>query len=133
MPSAARSPAAEAANPIAGGPARNPNQPIVETAATPALAETVAVEAAARNSTGTTTPRPAPIAANPAIATGTEPMASARPSPTVAATAPERASVTGPRRRLRRSPTVLLAVIASEKAVYASAAMPAAAPNECER
>ena len=52
IPSAARSPTAEAANPIAGGPARNPNQPIVETAATPMLAETSGVEAAARNRIG---------------------------------------------------------------------------------
>src|SRR6185295_2432136 len=117
MPRAARRPTAEAANPIAGGPARNPNQPIVETAATPTLAETVGVDAAARKSTGTTTPRPAPIAANPAIATGTEPIASARPRPTVASTAPQRASVAGPRLRLRRSPASRLVVIASENAV----------------
>ena len=52
IPSAARSPTADAANPIAGGPARKPNQPIVETVARPTLAETAGVEAAARKSTG---------------------------------------------------------------------------------
>jgi CTP:molybdopterin cytidylyltransferase MocA len=131
--SAALRPTALAANPIAGGPARNPNQPMVETAATPMLADTPGVEPAARNRIGTTTPSPAPIAANPASATGAEPAASPAARPAAAMPPPPRASATGPKRWLSRSPRLRLLAIASENAVYPSAATAAPTPTDCER
>ena len=115
--SAVRSPTALAAKPIAGGPARNPSQPIVETAAIPTPGGTPAVDPAARNTTGTMTPTPAPMTAKPASAAGVEPTTSASPRPVAASRPPPRASASGPRLLFRRSPTTRLVAIASANAV----------------
>ena len=99
----------------------------------PAPAETPSVDPAARNRTGTTTPMPAPIAAKPRSAVGTQPVRRARVSPDAATRPPPRASATGPKRVFRRSPTLRLVAMASAKPVYASAATAAVAPTESER
>src|SRR5918996_248356 len=96
---------------------RTPTQPIVEAAAMPPPAATPGVEPAARNSNGTTTPRPAPIATKPTSPAAVEPMISAKARPVAASNPPPRASATGPSRALRRSPTVRLVAMASEKPV----------------
>jgi len=87
------------------------------------------VDPAARNSTGTTTPSPMPISVKPIRAVTVERPPSVRSSADAAKSPPPRASVTAPSRRWRRSPKRRLVAMASEKPVYASAAIPAPAPR----
>src|SRR6185437_3787826 len=108
--------AAVETKPITGGPLRNPSQPMLDTAATPADGAAGEARPAARKVIGTMVERPAPRTAQPRTAVTGVCVISAAVSPAAPSVAPARTRVRAPKRSTRPSPASRPDAIAPEKA-----------------
>ena len=98
-----------------GGPARNPSEPIEETAAIPGPGGVSGRLPAALNISGTPFATPRPTRNRPISAAAGWPISSIAPSGIPVSSAPQRSRATGPMRRLIASPTTRPTVMPAVK------------------